>query len=29
VPDRDFCPPNFVFDGGGTVELFMDGRRLI
>jgi hypothetical protein len=21
---RDFCPPNFVFDGGGPAELFVD-----
>jgi hypothetical protein len=23
--NRDFYPPNLVFDGGGAAELFMDG----
>jgi hypothetical protein len=23
--NRDFCPPNFVFDGGGAAEHFVDG----
>jgi hypothetical protein len=26
--NRDFCPPKFVFDGSGTVELFWEKRRL-
>ena len=26
--NRDFCPPKFVFDGGGTAELFWKFRRL-
>jgi hypothetical protein len=21
VPDRDFCPPKFVFNGGGATKL--------
>jgi hypothetical protein len=27
--NRDFCPPKFVFDGGGAAELFWEKRRLI
>jgi hypothetical protein len=27
--NRDFCPSNFVFDGGGAVELFVDGDWMI
>ena len=26
--NRDFCPPKFVFDGGGAAELFCEKRRL-
>jgi hypothetical protein len=26
--NRDFCPPKFVFDGGGAAELFWEKRRL-
>jgi hypothetical protein len=28
VPERDFCPPKFVFDGGGAAELFWKFCRL-
>jgi hypothetical protein len=27
--NRDFYPSKLVFDGGGTVELFVDGCLLI
>jgi hypothetical protein len=27
--NRDFSPPNFIFDGGSAAELFMDGCRFI
>jgi hypothetical protein len=27
--NRDFCPLNLIFDGGGPAELFMDVCRLI
>jgi hypothetical protein len=27
--NRDFCPPKFVFDGGGVAELFWEKCRLI
>jgi hypothetical protein len=27
--NRDFCPPKFVFDGGGAAELFWEKCRLI
>jgi hypothetical protein len=26
--NRDFCPPKFVFDGGGAAEMFWEKRRL-
>jgi hypothetical protein len=26
--NRDFCPPKFVFDGGGAAELFWKFHRL-
>jgi hypothetical protein len=26
--NRDFCPPKFVFDGGGAAELLWEKRRL-
>jgi hypothetical protein len=26
--NKDLCPPKFVFDGGGTAELFWEKRRL-
>jgi hypothetical protein len=26
--NRDFCPPKFVFDGGGAAELFWEKHRL-
>jgi hypothetical protein len=25
--NRDFCPPKFVFDGGGAAELFWEKHR--
>jgi hypothetical protein len=27
--NRDFCPPKFVFDGGGAAELFWEKRRFL
>ena len=29
VPEQSFCPPKLVFDGGGAVELFVDGGLMI
>ena len=26
--NRDFCPPNLVFGGGGATDLFVDGGGL-
>jgi hypothetical protein len=27
--NRDFCPPKLVFNGGGTMELYLGKCRLI
>jgi hypothetical protein len=29
VPEQDFCPPKFVFNGSGAAELFWEKHRLI
>jgi hypothetical protein len=29
VPEERLLSPNFIFDGGGAAELFMDGGWLI